>query len=159
MSDNIEPIRNGSDKDLIILNWCILMFMLTFLLPVIDAFVMLSCDYLIVIIELLDWIDFYVGCSLKRFNWDQRSIYFLVNLICLLDCLSGIVLLDLTPCFYTYVGFEPDITWLLFFSLSPFLRLIERFERLFLVIQMVSFSFYLCFVIFKKQRLRLVLIS
>ncbi|KAG5614583.1 hypothetical protein H5410_014407, partial [Solanum commersonii] len=41
----------------------------------------------------------------------ERSIRFLARLLCLLGFLLGIVLLVLTPCFYTCIGFEPESVW------------------------------------------------
>jgi len=53
----------------------------------------LDYDYCIVIIrpcelyivELISWVDFCAGCSLRRFGWDERSIHFLARLLRLLD--------------------------------------------------------------------------
>jgi len=135
-------MENGSSADLTIVVWFILMLMIDLIvnydwyiwylwlncvileIDLLDTCLLLNCDYWTVnighcelcMVELLGRTDFYVGCSLRWFGWDEMSIWFLDRLPYLLGCLLGTVLLVLTLFFYTSVGFNLGIVWLHFLS-------------------------------------------
>ena len=67
-------------------------------------FEMLTFSSLTGYCKILSWVDFFEGCSVRRFGWSIRDIQFLAS--CLVGCFFCIALLVLTSYFYTCVGSE-----------------------------------------------------